>query len=67
MLNHLFRDPANFAKGVRISAALNSGLLFIANLMMRTRLPPSKRHNHIPIAEFVRDPPYVLVVMGYVF
>lgn len=64
MLNHLFSGPSSFARGVRISAALNSSLLIIANLMMRTRLPPKKVRSRIPFTEFARDMPYVFVVMG---
>jgi len=64
MLNYLFRGRSSFANGVRISAALNSGLLLVANLMMRTRLPPSKGRRHIPFAEFARDTPYVFIILG---
>lgn len=66
MLNHLLDQPNSFARAIRISAALNSGLLLIANLMMRARLPPSKRHIRLAVAEFARDVPYVLVVAGCV-
>ncbi|KAG2109860.1 major facilitator superfamily domain-containing protein [Suillus discolor] len=40
MLNNLINGRLGFANGVRASATLNGGLLFIANLLMRTRLPP---------------------------
>ncbi|KAG1876305.1 major facilitator superfamily domain-containing protein [Suillus subluteus] len=40
MLNNLINGRLGFANGVRASAGLNSGLLLIANLLMRTRLPP---------------------------
>ncbi|KAG2156811.1 major facilitator superfamily domain-containing protein [Suillus bovinus] len=39
VLNNLINGGLGFADGVRASAALNAGLLFIANLLMRTRLP----------------------------
>jgi MCP family monocarboxylic acid transporter-like MFS transporter 10 len=66
MLNKLFHGPIGFQNGVRISAALNCGLLIIANLMMRTRLPPKSTGTSLPIAAFARDPPYLLAVIGYV-
>ncbi|KAG2156796.1 major facilitator superfamily domain-containing protein [Suillus bovinus] len=40
ILNNLINRRLGFANGVRASATLNSGLLFIANLLMRTRIPP---------------------------
>ena len=65
MLNHLFSGSEGFAKSVRISAGLNSGLLVVANLLMRKRLPP-KEGSKIPFADFARDLPYVILVIGYV-
>ncbi|KAG2047050.1 MFS general substrate transporter [Suillus hirtellus] len=43
MLNNLINGRLGFANGVRASAALSGGLLFIANLLMRTRLPPQQQ------------------------
>ncbi|KAG1800296.1 major facilitator superfamily domain-containing protein [Suillus plorans] len=43
MLNNLINGRLGFANGVRASAALNGGLLFIANLLLRTRLPPQSK------------------------
>ncbi|KAG1845419.1 major facilitator superfamily domain-containing protein [Suillus tomentosus] len=43
MLNNLINGRLGFANGVRASAALSGGLLFIANLLMRTRLPPQPK------------------------
>ncbi|KAG2156795.1 major facilitator superfamily domain-containing protein [Suillus bovinus] len=40
ILNNLINRRLGFANGVRASATLNSGLLLIANLLMRTRIPP---------------------------
>jgi hypothetical protein len=42
-------------------------LLAIALLMMRTRLPPRKLGSTVPIIEFLKDPPYLLVVSGLVY
>ncbi|KAI0800007.1 major facilitator superfamily domain-containing protein [Fomes fomentarius] len=43
MLNHLFSNPAiGFANGVRTSGAVIAALLAVANLIMRTRLPPKE-------------------------
>lgn len=64
MLNHLFQGPLGFHNGVRVSAALNTFLLIIANLLMRTRLPPKKVGSALPIAEFARDPPYLFFVIA---
>ncbi|KAG2118187.1 MFS general substrate transporter [Suillus discolor] len=43
MLNNLINGRLGFANGVRASAALSGGLLVIANLLMRTRLPPQPK------------------------
>lgn len=65
MLNKLFHGPSGFQKGVRYSAAMNLILLFIANCLMRTRLPPRKGGNMFAgTGAFARDPPYVLAVIG---
>ncbi|KAG1745242.1 major facilitator superfamily domain-containing protein [Suillus lakei] len=43
LLNNLINEKLGFANGVRASASLISGLLFIAILLMRTRLPPQPK------------------------
>ncbi|KAG6916350.1 hypothetical protein DXG01_007241 [Tephrocybe rancida] len=59
-----YQSSLGFHNGVRVAAAITSGLLVIANLMMSTRLPPSTKRKTIPLADFARDPPYVLVLLG---
>lgn len=67
MLNRFFNGSGSlgFHNGVRVSAAMNTFLLVVANFMMRTRLPPKKTGKAIPIVEFAKDPPYVFVVLAY--
>jgi hypothetical protein len=43
MLNNLINGKFGFGNGVRASAGMISGLLFIACLLMRTRLPPQPK------------------------
>jgi len=64
MLNQLFHGRAGFHNGVRISAALNTCLLLVANIIMRTRLPPVKNSGSLQLLEFARDPPYVAIATG---
>ncbi|KAF9460405.1 MFS general substrate transporter [Collybia nuda] len=64
MLNHLLHDARSFPHAVRMSAVLNSSLLVVANLMMRTRLPPKKNITVIPYAAFARDVPYLFLLLG---
>lgn len=65
ILNKFFHDSLGFHNGVRVSAGMNLFLLIIANLCMRTRLPPKpKGGSHVPILEFLRDPPYSAVLIG---
>jgi len=64
LLNHLFFGPIGFAKGVRISAGINLFLYFIANLMMKPRLPPKQGGSAFPLGRYMRDLPYLFVVIG---
>ncbi|KAF8646617.1 hypothetical protein AX16_007118 [Volvariella volvacea WC 439] len=64
MLNNLFKGRVGFHNGIRISAALNTFLLVVANLIMRTRLPPKKQGPALPIKDFLSDPPYLLIVLA---
>jgi len=70
MLNHLFNNPSvGFANGVRASAGLNTVLLLIACLLMRTRLPPKKAGNANLFAAalaFSHDSAYVFAVSALV-
>ncbi|KAF8624710.1 hypothetical protein AX17_007041 [Amanita inopinata Kibby_2008] len=63
MLNKLFNGHVGFHNGVRISASLNVFLLIIANLITRTRLPPAKSRPRLPLLDFIRDPPYMAMVL----
>jgi MFS transporter, MCT family, solute carrier family 16 (monocarboxylic acid transporters), member 10 len=67
MLNKLFHGPTGFRNGVRASAAFNSGLLILAMLLMRTRLPPrpNSRGSIANIRLFIRDRAYVFTVAGF--
>jgi hypothetical protein len=66
MLNQLFHGSDGFHKGVRASAGLNIGLFCLALSLMRTRLPPRKAVAEESTVGFFRDPPYVVMVLGYV-
>jgi hypothetical protein len=67
MLNNTFHR-LGFATAVRASAGLVGGLLLIACLLMRPRLPPAT--NHPPfwksLPRFARDAPYVFAVLACV-
>jgi len=66
MLNNLLNGPLGFANGVRASAGLVSGLLFIACLCMRTRLdPPTTPVNYIAAAKkCIHDIPLLFMIAG---
>ncbi|KAF7350239.1 MFS general substrate transporter [Mycena venus] len=65
MLNNTFQR-LGFGNAVRASAGLMSGLLLIACLLMRPRLPPANSHPPFwkALPRFARDTPYVLAVLG---
>lgn len=65
MLNHLFYGPVGFHVGVRASAGLNLGLMTIAVLLIRPRLPPKKEGKIMSqLWTFCQDPPYMFAVLG---
>ncbi|KAK0447182.1 major facilitator superfamily domain-containing protein [Armillaria borealis] len=70
MLNRLFYGRVGFNNGVRISAAFNAGVLIIALLLMRTRLPSTPRKDRstlLHMRAFFREGPYVATVVGTIF
>ncbi|KAF8625094.1 hypothetical protein AX15_005573 [Amanita polypyramis BW_CC] len=64
MLNRLFNGHIGFHNGIRISASINVFLLIVANFLSRTRLPPRKAVKYLQVVEFLRDPPYVCLIIG---
>ncbi|GJJ15388.1 hypothetical protein Clacol_009664 [Clathrus columnatus] len=79
MLNQLLHDSVGFAWGVRASAFLTLGLLIIANLIMKDRLPPKKNEQQVkeredtplsltpqrsPSYEVITDYPFLLMLTG---
>ncbi|KAF5384219.1 hypothetical protein D9615_003456 [Tricholomella constricta] len=69
ILNQLFHGPVGFHNGVRASGGLVGGLLIIAILLMKPRLPPTSRKLGSTLEDlriFLRDPPYVIMVVGTV-
>ncbi|KAK0224155.1 major facilitator superfamily domain-containing protein [Armillaria fumosa] len=70
MLNRLFYGRVGFNNGVRISAAFNAGVLIIALLLMRTRLPSTPRKDGSTLSHmrtFFREGPYIATVVGTMF
>ncbi|KAK7052549.1 MFS general substrate transporter [Favolaschia claudopus] len=68
MLNNTLRSNLGFGNAVRASAGLVSGLLILACLLLRTRLPPSKEPLHMwqTLKKAGRDVPYVVGTFGLV-
>lgn len=68
MLNNTINGQLGFANGVRASAGLVSGLLLIACLSMRTRLPPSKSPTDFLVVakKCGRDSAFIFGCFGYV-
>ncbi|KAG6910731.1 hypothetical protein DXG01_008262 [Tephrocybe rancida] len=70
MLNKLFHGRVGFHVGVRASAGLNLGILVLAMLLMRTRLPPRSSRNGDTLQEiktFFWEPAYLSAVLGSFF
>ncbi|CAE6475518.1 unnamed protein product [Rhizoctonia solani] len=69
MLNKMF-ERHGFAWGVRSTAFLVLGLLTIANLLMRTRLPPRSQRPPTPAPDFkaiMTDSTYLATTVGSFF
>ncbi|KAG6815891.1 hypothetical protein H0H87_010412 [Tephrocybe sp. NHM501043] len=67
MLNNLFHGSVGFRIGVRASAGMNLGLLLLALLLMRTRLPPSPRRQGSTVKTlkiFLQEPAYASTITG---
>ena len=66
MLNNTLNGQLSFANGVRASAGLISGLLLIACLLMRTRLPPSESSTNFIVAakKCGRDSAFIFGCLG---
>ena len=66
MLNNTLNGQLGFANGVRASAGLISGLLLIACLLMRTRLPPSESSTNFIVAakKCGRDSAFIFGCLG---
>jgi len=66
MLNYLFNRSVGFANGVRTSAAFISVMLFVACLLMRTRLdPPQSRVSYLSVGRrMVHDVPFCIMGVG---
>lgn len=68
MLNNTLHSSLGFGTAVRASAGLISGLLLIACLIMRPRLPPTQNAPEFwqSLRRFSHDTPYVLATLGSV-
>ncbi|RDB22327.1 Riboflavin transporter MCH5 [Hypsizygus marmoreus] len=68
MLNKLIFGPQGFGHGVRYAAAVTTGLLIIANILMRTRAPvlreDDRRLRRTPVTVLLKDMPYMTCVVS---
>ncbi|KAF7378207.1 MFS general substrate transporter [Mycena sanguinolenta] len=66
LLNNLLENGVSFPTAVRASAGLISGLLLIACLLMRPRLPPTGTPLEFwsSVRRFTHDVPYVFATLG---
>jgi len=65
MLNQLLQRMS-FGEAVRASAYLVLGSVVIGNLLMRTRAPSGQKEPP-PIAEFFREPSYLILILAGLF
>jgi len=67
MLNKLIHGHQGFGTGVRAAAGMITGLLAIANLLVRTRPPPTKDGvppKRTPMIKLFKDVPYMTCVIS---
>lgn len=69
MLNNLLNSKHGFGNAVRASAGLVTGLLFVACLILRTRIPvpPPKVKGLAVLKKLYKDDAYVVATLGYDF
>lgn len=66
MLNRLAQQ-ASFPNAIRATAALISALLFVANIIMKTRLPPKKFRPALPAPDLniiLTDAAYIVSMVA---
>uniref|UniRef100_A0A8H7Y9I5 Uncharacterized protein n=1 Tax=Psilocybe cubensis TaxID=181762 RepID=A0A8H7Y9I5_PSICU len=66
LVNRLINGRVGFHNGVRISASINVALLIIATCILKTRLPP-KTNQTFPVKKWMREPPYLAIMIACVF
>ena len=66
MLNNTLNSPLGFGNSVRASAGLVAGMLLVASLLMKERLPPPTDTTALlpALRKFAGDRAYVLVTLG---
>ncbi|KAF8177948.1 major facilitator superfamily domain-containing protein, partial [Mycena galopus ATCC 62051] len=64
MINRLFNGNTGFAWGVRAVSFLDLGLLIMANLIMRTRLPPRSNTTPMDLKSILKDIPFWIYGFG---
>ncbi|KAL0570671.1 hypothetical protein V5O48_011295 [Marasmius crinis-equi] len=64
LLNPLFTGKVGFAWGVRAASFIYLGFFAIANLIMKTRLPPRKNAKPVDMKGIVTDVPYLICNAG---
>lgn len=67
MLNNTLNSSLGFGNSVRASAGLVAGMLLLAIVLMKPRLPPPKTTTPLipAIKKFARDKAYVYMTIGY--
>ncbi|PPR07866.1 hypothetical protein CVT24_005603 [Panaeolus cyanescens] len=66
LLNNVFSRSSGFGWGVRAVGFMDLGLLIIANLIMKTRLPPKKKMQGegATFRKVLTDVPYLIYMLG---
>lgn len=68
MLNKLIFGPQGFALGVRVTAAMITGLLVISNMLMRTRKQSPRTENarleRVSVKMLFMDIPYMIFIFS---
>ncbi len=64
MINRLFNGKTGFAWGVRAVSFLDLGLLVLANIIMKTRLPPRSNGSPMDVKGILKDVTFWICLVG---
>ncbi|KAF6752787.1 major facilitator superfamily domain-containing protein [Ephemerocybe angulata] len=64
LLNNVFNSSAGYGWGIRAVGFITLGLLIIANVLLRPRLPPKRNSAQASLRTIIKDVPFLFFMLG---